>query len=230
MFKNKAIMVAVILAVVALFVVITTTSVFVDDSKQRYGEMTDKKEPVMDDEAAMTPAPAKEESTDTMAESDTATAPAEDTAAAPAAEPTEEAAPAAEPTEQAADSSTQPASSGGEIHIVKAVGLKYEPMVVEIQPGDTVAWENMPTHDTQSLEGLIPADAEYWHSPLGENFQRTFSVEGIYVYKCTPHFGAGMGGAVIVGKPVNLDQIKAADAKGAAGRLVRKALAAAEKM
>jgi pseudoazurin len=80
------------------------------------------------------------------------------------------------------------------------------------------------------MEGLIPAGAEAWHSGMGENYQRTFTVEGIYVYKCTPHFGAGMGGVVIVGKPTNLAEVQAFKAKGATKRLVKKALAAAIKL
>lgn len=120
------------------------------------------------------------------------------------------------------------AAMGAQVHVVTTEGLKYAPLVVKIAVGDTVAWENMSTHDTQSLEGLIPEGAEMWHSMMGENYQRTFTVEGIYVYKCTPHFGAGMGGAIIVGNPVNLDAIKAADVAGAAKRLVKKAIQAAE--
>lgn len=121
-------------------------------------------------------------------------------------------------------------SGEAEMHIVKAVGLKYVPLVVSINPGDTVAWRNMPTHNTKSLEGLIPEGTEHWNSPMSQDYERTFTEEGIYVYKCVPHFGAGMGGAIIVGDPVNLEQIKNADAPGAAGRLVRKAIAEAEKM
>lgn len=117
-----------------------------------------------------------------------------------------------------------------QVHIVTAQGLKYEPLVINIAVGDSVAWENMSSHDTQSMEGLIPVGAEAWHSAMGENFQHTFTVEGIYVYKCTPHFGAGMGGAIIVGNPTNLEDIKAQPVKGAAKRLVKKAVKAAEAM
>lgn len=230
MYKKNAITVAVILAIVAVLVVFLVTSVFVDDSNERYGQV---------------PAPQSE----AMTEDEMAVAPEEETTEAPAAVE-EEAAPVTEPdsmettpepeptvsdeqVEQTQPAAEQPASAdaeGGEIHVVKAVGLKYDPLVVTIQPGDTVAWENMPTHDTQSLEGLIPEGAEAWHSALGENYQRTFTVEGIYVYKCTPHIGAGMGGAIIVGEPKNLEAIKAKDVGGAEGRLVRKAIAAAEEM
>lgn len=132
--------------------------------------------------------------------------------------------------EASASNAGEKDSGEAEVHIVKAVGLKYIPLVVSINPGDTVAWRNMPTHNTKSLEGLIPEGTEHWNSPMSQDYERTFTQEGIYVYKCVPHFGAGMGGAIIVGNPVNLDQIKNADAKGAAGRIVRKAIAEAEKM
>ena len=119
-----------------------------------------------------------------------------------------------------------PANS--QVYIVTAQGLKYAPLVIVIAPGDTVAWENMSSHDTQAMEGLVPEGSEMWHSAMGDNFQRTFNQQGIYIYKCTPHFGAGMGGVIIVGKPVNLEAIKAATVKGAAKRLVKKAIQAAE--
>jgi len=124
----------------------------------------------------------------------------------------------------------EPATAESKNHTVTAQGLIYDPLVVTIAPGDSVSWTNMSTHNTESLEGLIPEGAEMWVSAMSENYTRTFTQEGIYVYKCTPHFGAGMGGAIIVGEPVNLEQIKSADVKGAARRLVNKAIQAAEAM
>jgi len=115
-------------------------------------------------------------------------------------------------------------------HTVTAQGLIYNPLVVTIAPGDSVSWTNMSTHNTESIEGLIPEGTEMWASKMSENYSRTFTQEGIYIYKCTPHFGAGMGGAIIVGEPVNLDRIKNSGAKGAAKRLVNKAVQAAEAM
>ncbi len=114
------------------------------------------------------------------------------------------------------------------IHEVKAQVTAFSPLVVFIQPGDLVAWSNMNGHDSQSLEGLIPEGAEAWHSKLGEEYQRTFTVEGVYLYKCTPHFGTGMGGVIIVGQPTNFDAILASGQKGAAKRLVKKAKVAIE--
>lgn len=132
--------------------------------------------------------------------------------------------------ESDASAADEKASEEAETHTVTAQGLKFDPLVVKIKPGDTVAWRNMSTHNSEAIEGLIPEGAELWNSPMSENYRRTFTQEGIYVYKCTPHFGAGMGGAIIVGDPVNLEQIKNADASGAAGRLTRKAISEAESM
>jgi hypothetical protein len=101
-----------------------------------------------------------------------------------------------------------------ETHVVTAVGMKYEPLVVKVAP----------------VDGLIPEGAEKINSPMSENYQYTFDKEGIYIYKCTPHIGAGMGGAIIVGEPTNLDAIKSADAKGGVGRVVKKAVPEAESM
>lgn len=47
-----------------------------------------------------------------------------------------------------------------ETHVVTAIGMKYEPLVVKIAPGDTVRWENMPTHNVETIEGLVPEGTE----------------------------------------------------------------------
>ncbi len=113
-------------------------------------------------------------------------------------------------------------------HTVEAQGLKFMPMNIHIQPGDTVYWENMATHNVHMMEGLIPEGTEAFVSPLGENINHTFEKEGVYIYQCDPHIGAGMGGAVIVGKPVNLEKIKSQDVKGGLGRVVDEAIEFAE--
>ena len=251
--KKKSILIAIVIALLAIFVVAAVSTVFVNDSKERYANVpsSNKEDKVGD---AVAPASVESEMTQPIEQNEvggvneTVTEHMEDTKEAVPETVIDEAAIAEPDTSEANDDAEdvkaaveetqaeaapeeqEQASAEAKTHIVTAVGLKYDPLVIQIQPGDKVAWENMPTHDTQSLEGLIPEGAEAWHSQMGENYQRTFTVEGIYVYKCTPHFGAGMGGAIIVGNPVNLEQIKAADATGAAGRLVRKAIAAAEKM
>ncbi len=111
-----------------------------------------------------------------------------------------------------------------ENHVVKAEVTSFKPMVIQIAPGDTVSWENMNGHITKTLDGYIPEGAEGWESQMGENFQtKPLTKEGVYFYKCTPHWGAGMGGVIIVGKPTNLEAIKASKPKGATKRLYKKA-------
>jgi pseudoazurin len=111
-----------------------------------------------------------------------------------------------------------------ENHVVKAGAVKFKPLVVKIAPGDTVSWEDMSIHLVETMEGMIPEGAEGFISKLGENFQTPpLTVEGAYFYKCTPHWGAGMGGVIIVGNPTNLEAITATNPKGATKRLVKKA-------
>jgi len=177
-----------------------------------------------------------------VAEPDPAPAPTEseptaEAAVAPEAvepEPTPDSAPApteSEPTAEPAPSTeaeaTPAATVDVQIHEVKAQVTAFSPLVVFINPGDQVSWTNMNGHDSQSLEGMIPEGAEAWHSSMGDNYSHTFTVEGVYFYKCTPHWGAGMGGVIVVGKP-DLDAIKAIEAKGATKRLVKKAIKAIE--
>ncbi len=115
------------------------------------------------------------------------------------------------------------ASAMAENHVIKVNVTKFVPMVLKIAPGDTVSWSGMNGHDSQSIEGMIPEGAEPWHSKMGEDYQTApLTVEGVYPYKCTPHWGTGMGGVIIVGEPTNLDAIKATTPKGALKRLIKK--------
>ena len=107
--------------------------------------------------------------------------------------------------------------------VVEAQATAFAPIVVTIKPGDTVVWTNMVGHDSQSLEGLIPEGAEHWHVPMGENGSVTLDVEGLYIYKCTPHFALGMVGAIIVGDPASNLAAVEANAKGMAKRAFIKA-------
>ncbi len=115
-------------------------------------------------------------------------------------------------------------------HTVTTQGLKFSPLVIKVAPGDSVSWTNMSTHNVEMIDGLIPDGTEAFKSEMSQEFTHTFDKEGIYIYKCTPHIGAGMGGAVIVGNPVNIDAIKAEDVSGGVGRIVKKAIKEAESM
>jgi len=113
------------------------------------------------------------------------------------------------------------APAWAEQHVISAQATAYAPLVLFIQPGDSVRWSNMLGHDAQTIEGLIPEGAEGFHIPLGEDGAYTFEQEGVYVYKCNPHFALGMAGSIIVGEPHNLAEVEA-NAKGMAKRVVVK--------
>jgi len=119
-----------------------------------------------------------------------------------------------------------------ENHVITAAVTAFKPMVIKIAPGDTVSFENMNGHiantiftnKDHSTTEYIPTGAEGWTSDMGENLTtKPLTVEGVYLYKCDPHWGAGMGGVIIVGTPTNLDDIEATKPKGALKRLVKKA-------
>lgn len=86
-------------------------------------------------------------------------------------------------------------------HVVEAKGVKFDPLFIYIEPGDSVSFERMPSHNVETLTDMVPEGQEQIETELGENFVQTFEVEGIIAYKCTPHWGNRMGGFIIVGQP-----------------------------
>jgi plastocyanin len=112
-------------------------------------------------------------------------------------------------------------------HVVKAVGTKFDPLVIQVAPGDTVSWENMNGHISNTdFNGTtyIPEGAQGWTSEMGENFKtQPLTKEGVYLYKCDPHWGNRMGGVVVVGNPTNLDALLATKPKGGVKYLLKKA-------
>jgi len=113
-------------------------------------------------------------------------------------------------TTAAAGPSPQAAAGGAaQTHTINAEARVFNPDIVYIQPGDTVSWINMTSHNSVSIDGLIPAGATPWRGQLGENLKVTLTVEGIYGYVCEPHIGFGMIGVIVVGKPQDLEEVKA---------------------
>ncbi|AFJ03353.1 Pseudoazurin precursor (Cupredoxin) (Blue copper protein) [Methylophaga frappieri] len=128
------------------------------------------------------------------------------------------------------------AATMAETHVVNASLTSFDPLVIKIQPGDTVKWDRMNGHlvntkftDSKGVTEYLPEGAEGFMSQMGENFEtQPLTVEGVYLYKCDPHWGAGMGGAIIVGEPTNLQAIVDSKPKGALKRLVKKTQKAVE--
>lgn len=92
-----------------------------------------------------------------------------------------------------------------ENHMINAQARVFAPEILHIQPGDSVQWDNMTSHNTVSIDELLPAGAQPWRGQMGENFSVTLTVEGVYPYVCEPHIGFGMMGVIVVGQPANID-------------------------
>jgi pseudoazurin len=99
-------------------------------------------------------------------------------------------------------------------HVIEGVVTQWKPLVTFAKAGDTVRFKTMAGHDTQTIEGMIPAGATVWKSQLGEEgFTATLDKEGVWIYKCNPHMTTGMVGAIVVGDarpPANLKELEAA--------------------
>lgn len=93
----------------------------------------------------------------------------------------------------------------------------FEPALVRVQPGDTVTFLAADHgHDVKSVDGMTPEGAEPFKSGISQDLKVTFTKPGVYVFECTPHVAFGMVGAVVVGKPENLDKIDASKLPGTA--------------
>ena len=83
---------------------------------------------------------------------------------------------------------------------VNAEARVFNPAIVYINPGDTVHWNNMTSHNNVTY--VLPEGATGWgeHGQLpGASFSVTPDKEGVYGYVCEPHVGFGMVGVVVVG-------------------------------
>lgn len=94
--------------------------------------------------------------------------------------------------------------AGGEMMV-------YEPAVVHIDPGDTVRFvATNKGHNAQAIPGMIPEGGEDFQVPYNVDKEVTFEAEGVFGYKCLPHYALGMVGLVVVGDPDrNLSEARA---------------------
>lgn len=85
----------------------------------------------------------------------------------------------------------------------------FEPEIIRVAPGTSTDFiaEDF-GHDAVAVEGLIPAGAEAFAGYKNADLSVKFEAQGVYVYECTAHQGAGMVGVVVVGDPkANLDSV-----------------------
>jgi len=105
------------------------------------------------------------------------------------------------------------AGAGAAEHVIKGVITNWVPLVTYAMPGDTLKFQQMAGHDTETIDGMFPEGATKWKSKMGEEgFSVKLDKEGAYIFKCNPHMTTGMVGAVVVGEgaPQNLDALDAA--------------------
>ena len=89
-------------------------------------------------------------------------------------------------------------------------GMVFEPGFLKVNVGDRVNFVAVDiSHNTESVEGLIPAGATSWKGDINENVSVVIDKEGVYVYQCTPHIILGMVGVIQAGEPVNKDEVMA---------------------
>tara|TARA_B100000586_G_scaffold243189_1_gene197453 strand:+ start:655 stop:1116 length:462 start_codon:yes stop_codon:yes gene_type:complete len=88
--------------------------------------------------------------------------------------------------------------------------MVFKPAVLKIDKGDTVKWiSKNPGHNSAAIEEMIPKGFKAWNGKINEEISVKFTIEGIYGYKCTPHYILGMVGLIVVGnKTSNMENAK----------------------
>lgn len=87
---------------------------------------------------------------------------------------------------------------------IKGVGVRFVPDVVYAEVGDVIAFRQMLTHSVESVDNMWPAGAPKMHSAKGVDYDYAVTQEGVYVFKCPPHWRGRMGGILVVGRPEDL--------------------------
>lgn len=99
--------------------------------------------------------------------------------------------------------------------------MVMSPGFLKVEKGDTVTF--VPSDVTHNVESIsIPDSAKPFSSEMGKSFTITFNEEGVYLYKCTPHFALGMLGVIQAGNPSNLEKVKSDWTKASSGVVMNK--------
>ena len=80
--------------------------------------------------------------------------------------------------------------------------MVFEPGFLQVSVGDTIVFEPADaSHNAESF--FAPTSDANFYTELGVTESVVMTQEGVYLYKCTPHFMLGMIGVIQVGKAVN---------------------------
>lgn len=87
--------------------------------------------------------------------------------------------------------------------------MAFEPGFVKVEVGDTVKFVPADKgHNAQSVPNIWPEGIPEVKGEFSREVVFKAEKDGLYVFKCLPHYGMGMVALVQVGKPVNLDAVK----------------------
>ncbi|MEM9604990.1 MAG: pseudoazurin [Pseudomonadota bacterium] len=87
----------------------------------------------------------------------------------------------------------------------------FDPAFIRAQVGDVIRFINISGHhNTESIGGMLPDGVSPWNSALDATFDLTLTHQGVYGYKCTPHYEKAMVGLIVVGDAsVNAERARA---------------------
>lgn len=96
--------------------------------------------------------------------------------------------------------------------------MVFEPAYVKAAVGDTVKFVPVDKgHFAVALPGMWPEGVAEAKGKMNQEFTVTLEKDGIYGFKCTPHYAMGMVAMVQVGTGAVTDEIKAIKLPGKAG-------------
>lgn len=103
--------------------------------------------------------------------------------------------------------------------------MVFEPAYVKAAVGDTVKFVPVDKgHFAVALPGMWPEGVAEAKGKMNQEFTVTLEKDGIYGFKCTPHYAMGMVALVQVGTGAVTDEIKAIKLPGKAGERMAKIL------
>ena len=105
--------------------------------------------------------------------------------------------------------------------------MVFEPSFLKVQVGDKIKFiPKNKGHSVESLKkkGASPDGEKAFKSKTNKEYILNIEKEGLYAFKCRPHYAMGMVGLVQAGKPLNIDQIKKIKLRGKAKKRMTKIL------
>ncbi len=87
----------------------------------------------------------------------------------------------------------------------------FSPDFVKVAVGDTITFKAVnPGHNVGFVPGAVPDGVPPLNSAMSKDVDVTYTVPGIYIMRCIPHYGLGMVAVVEVGdNKSNLDAVSA---------------------